>query len=55
MRHQISGVVPHADRRDTRDVCQDEIRALLLEPWLPLSNGIEWIIERMEARGREAT
>ncbi len=54
MQYKLSGVGNHADRRDALPVYHDEVRALLQDMWLPLSNGVEWIIERMEARGREA-
>lgn len=55
MRYQRFGAEVRADRRDALGVCQDEVRAVLRETWLPLSSGIEWIIENMEARGRETT
>ncbi len=55
MRYHRSGVVCRAESRDALGVCQDEIRAVLRETWLPLSSGIEWIIENMETRGRETT
>ena len=55
MRYKLSGVGSHADRRDATPVYHEEVRALLQEAGVPMSNGVEWIIEKMEARGREAT
>ena len=54
MRYKLSSLGDQADRGDAPPVHHDEVRALLQDTWLPLSNGVEWIIERMEARGREA-
>lgn len=55
MRYRLSGGETPTDRCEAPQVYHDEVRALLQDMRLPLSSGVEWIIERMEARGREAT